>query len=403
MTRKLYEEDALLKECAGVVTACVQLQEGWGLELDQTVLFPEGGGQLSDTGWLLPEGAEEKLLSKHSLEKQGRILHQVEKPLDVGTKVQVLLNWTDRLDHMQQHCGEHLLSYAFWKLYGCNNIGFHMSERLVTIDLDKEITAEQADKAEDFANGQIWENRPVTVSHVPHTDLDKYVMRKKNEKITGLLRIVTIKDSDICTCCGTHPPFTGMLGLIKITKFEKYKGGSRVEFLCGRWALEDARAKMRYIQEVSNLLSTKEELVCASVTKLKAEVGELREKLREKTTALQQIELETLLAKPPRDSQGNLVLTAVEADYDPKAAKSMLQKLTVPKAVAAVIYQNGERVNYMFSLGEGAEADCKVIIAKANELFGGKGGGSPRFAQGGGTVSKDWQQKAGLLVEFLQQ
>jgi len=403
MTKKLYEEDSLLQNCTATVVACDKLKEGYGIELDQTVLFPEGGGQLSDTGYLMPEGTEERFLSKHSLETKGRILHQTEKALPVGSRVQVVLNWTDRLDHMQQHCGEHLLSYAFWKLYGLNNIGFHMSERLVTIDLDKEINLEQADKAEDFANAQIWENRPITVSHVPHTDLDQYVMRKKNEKITGLLRIVTIKDSDICTCCGTHPPFTGMLGLIKITKFEKYKGGSRVEFLCGRWALEDARAKMRYIQDASNLLSTKEELVCASVTKLKAEVGTLLEKLRAKTAALQEVELAKLLADPPKDSRGNLVLAAVEEDYDPKSAKYLLQKLTLAGAVAAVIYQSGERVNYMFSLGEGAAADCKVIIARANELFDGKGGGSPKFAQGGGTAAKGWQEKAWQLVEFIKQ
>ena len=141
---------------------------------------------------------------------------------------------------MQQHCGEHILSYAFFKLFGANNVGFHMNERFVTIDLDKEVTLEEAFQAEDMANRHIWEDRPVTVSYLPHTEVNKLPMRKKNEKLTGILRVVAVQDGDVCTCCGTHPTSTGVVGLVKITKIEKHKGGTRVEFLCGRWALEDA-------------------------------------------------------------------------------------------------------------------------------------------------------------------
>ena len=408
MTKKLFEADALLKECTATVTGCEKLKNGFGIELDQTVLFPEGGGQLSDKGWLVPEGLTVDTghpgLPVTFVEetKDGRILHHVDQELKVCSKVRVKLDWATRLDHMQQHTGEHILSYAFWKLYQLNNIGFHMNERLVTIDLDKEITLEQAYAAEDFANREIWANKPISIAYMPHTEVAQLAMRKKNTKLTGMLRIVAVEDGDICTCCGTHPPFTGTIGLIKITKFEKHKDGSRVEFLCGRWALEDVRRKVHYITEASNMMSTKEENVCAGIARFKEEATALREQLKQKTQALQAGELETLLKNPSRDSKGNKVLVAIEDNYDSKSAKTLYQKLTGEgKAVVAVMYANGPRINYMFGLGQGAQGDCKALIAKANELFGGKGGGKTDAAQGGATATSDWQTKAAVLKEML--
>ena len=406
MTNKLYEENSLLKTCAAEVVACDELGKGlFGVELTQTVLFPEGGGQLSDKGALvLPDGT--RLPSAHSREVKTeagvRVLHEVPSAVAVGTPVTVELDWTSRLDHMQQHTGEHILSWAFWKLYGLNNIGFHMSERLVTIDLDKEITAEQAAKAEDLANQELWADKPISMSYQPAAEAMQLPMRKKNTKLTGPVRVVAVEGGDVCTCCGTHPPRTGLVGLIKITKFYKHKGGTRVEFLCGRWALEDARAKMLVAQEASNLLSTSEEHVVEGLTKLQSEVAALRAKVREALLAAQAQTIAQLLAAPPTDSAGNKVLVAVEADYDPLAAKKMMQHLSdVPGAVVAVIYQNGERVNYAFGLGEGAQANCREMIAQANALFGGKGGGRPEGAQGGAALTPDWQEMAAQLKAWL--
>lgn len=118
-----------------------------------------------------------------------------------------------------------------------------MSEGLVTIDLDKELTPDELAQTEDFANREIWLDKPISVSYVPHTALDKYTMRKKNTRLTGTLRLVSVEGGDICTCCGTHPNRTGAVGSIRIISAEKHKQGQRISFLCGRWALEDARRK----------------------------------------------------------------------------------------------------------------------------------------------------------------
>ena len=397
MTEKLFERDSNLKTCEATVLECEQAPRGYAVVLDRTVLFPEGGGQLSDTGTI--NGAA----VKHVREAKEKIIHECAAEFPVGSKVTVQVNWQDRLDHMQQHCGEHILSYAFFKLFGANNVGFHMNERLVTIDLDKEVTLEEAFQAEDLANQHIWEDRPVTVSYLPHTELEHLPMRKKNEKLTGILRVVAVQDGDVCTCCGTHPASTGAVGLVKITKIEKHKGGTRVEFLCGRWALEDARKKMRYVQEAANMLSTKEEKVCEGIERLEDEIAELKEKLRAAVKQIQEAEIITILEDAPVNSAGCKIAAAVKDGYGPKDAKTLFGKLTdAPNTVVAVIYHNGERVNYMFGVGEGAAGDSRAIIAKANEIFGGKGGGKKESAQGGAPYADDWKEKAEKLLAELK-
>lgn len=398
VTQKLYEQNSNLKTCTATVLECEAFERDFLIVLDQTVLFPEGGGQLSDTGFI------EEAPVWHVRERNGKIQHFCKKCFSPGTRVSVKVNWQDRLDHMQQHCGEHILSHAFWKLFGANNVGFHMSERYVTIDLDKEVTWEQAYQAEDFANRQLWEDRPVTVAYKPHTELDGLPMRKKNTKLTGILRVVTVEGGDVCTCCGTHPETTGVIGIIKILRIEKHKAGTRVEFLCGRWALEDIRRKIEAVRNASNMLSIKEEDVCSGIERLETEISDLQEKVKEKTAIIQDAKVAKILREATFNRSGNKVLAAIEENFEGVAAKSLFKKLAAQtQAVAAVIYQEGARANYMIGVGPGSQVNCKEIITRANELFSGRGGGKPEAVQGSAPSTEDWRAKAELLVDYLRQ
>lgn len=380
MTEKLYEQDSMLKSCLATVLSCAEDKGGYAVVLDRTVFFPEGGGQLSDRGTL--DGVK----MTYAAQRGSEVVHYCERPLPVGAQVEAVLDWQARLDHMQQHAGEHILSHAVWKLFGANNIGFHMGERLVTIDLDKELTAAELEQAEDYANSQIWEDKPITVSYLPHTELSALVMRKKNEKLTGMLRIVTVADGDICTCCGTHPVRTGMIGLIRINRFDKHKDGIRVEFLCGRWALEDARRKNEYIWQAGRLLSMKPEGVPQGLRKLQEEVTGLNERLKAQTAKLYEFLAPQLLAQAAAD------------------AKLLLNKLLADgRTVAAVVYRSGERINFVVGSGEQTQADCRSLCSLAGGLFGGRGGGSQHFAQGGGAYGDDWRQKVLQLQQLLKE
>ena len=229
----------------------------------------------------------------------------------------------------------------------------------------------------------------------------KLPMRKKNEKLHGNLRIVSIKDGDICTCCGTHPTSTGMIGMIKILRFEKHKGGVRVEFNCGLRALRDMQLRTKTLLETSNMLSVKVEEVPAAVTKLKEEILELISKVKAKTMEIFLLQLPQIMDKAPLAVNGcKVVMVAQECDA--KEAKALMQLLSAqPKVIIGIVYRSGNRVNYQFGLGEGAQGDCKAYCLAANEIFAGKGGGSAIFAQGGGIYTSDWQEKAEKLKTII--
>lgn len=393
MTEKLFENDAYLWECEAVVTACELCKNGFAVELDKTVFFPEGGGQLSDRGKL--GGAA----VTHVAEEAGRIVHYCDKPLKVGSTVKAEVYGVVRLDHMQQHCGEHILSYAAWKLFGANNIGFHMSEGLVTIDIDKMLTADELAQVEDFANREIWLDKPISVSYVPHTDLDKYTMRKKNTKLTGTLRLVSVQDGDICTCCGTHPNRTGAVGIIHITSAEKHKQGQRISFLCGRWALEDVRRKNAVVRKTGQMLSVKIEQVPDAVARLQNEITALNARVKEKTMALYDAQLPQFLSTARVLADGSRLVIITPEECSAADAKLLLQKVTaMDNLLVGVFYAANGRVNYLFGHSANVNADCREYCQKANALFNGRGGGKPDFAQGSGANVDDWQQKAHTLM-----
>lgn len=389
MTVKLYENNSLLKSCQAVVTACTESKGKYLIELDQTVFFPDGGGQLSDKGII----SDAKVA--HVAEKNGHILHECDKPLAVGSMVEAKLDWMVRLDRMQQHLGEHILSYAFWKLFKANNVGFHMNEDNVTIDLDKEMTPEELLKAEHLTNEIIWDNRPVSVNYMDSTELEahKNEMRKFNDKLTGILRIVSVEGADICTCCGTHPPFTGMVGSVKIIRSDKHKNGCRVEFLCGRRALLDADKKNNILLSVAADFSAKPEQVPERLAKLHKEVEELHEQLKAKTLALLERGLEDKLAEAALRADGSKLLV-MALTGDGKESKLLMPRLmSLTNTVSVIFSVQPERISYVLVLGDDTSGDCRTYIKIVNEIFAGRGGGKLDCAQGGAPYCDDWQDK----------
>ena len=399
MTVKLFENNSLLKECTATVTACTEKEGQYLVELDQTVFFPEGGGQLSDKGKIAD------VIVSHVSERDGHIYHECDKPLEIGAEIKAVLDWRVRLDRMQQHLGEHLLSYACWKLFKANNIGFHMNEDDVFIDLDKELTEEELLKAELYTNEIIWENRPVHISYMDSTEAVKLKdkMRKFNSKLTGTLRIVSVEDADICTCCGTHPPFTGMLGSVKVIRHEKHKGGCRVEFVCGSRALADADKKNSTLLAVAQGLSVKPEQVPDALAKLKADLLAQLDDVKSKLLKVEEAQLQELYDNAPTNAAGTKILAVPLDGHDAKDIKVFLPKATaLEHTICLLVAAKPERISYAAALGAATEGDCRVLIKLLNEAFGGRGGGKSDCAQGGADFCVDWQEKLVGVVEKLK-
>lgn len=392
MTKELFYDDVMLRECQAVVTDCVELKKGYGIVLDQTVFFPEGGGQLSDVGSLV--AGERRVAVTHVRTKDGIIYHETAEPIAPDTQVTAVLDWQTRMDHMQQHAGEHLLSYAFWQMYGADNVGFHMQPDMVAIDLSREVTDAEAARAEEFANAQIMEDRPITARYLPHTEAAHLTTRKFNDKIAGMLRIVTIEGSDVCTCCGTHPPTTGMIGPVKIFKTEKHKEGTRVYFLCGRLAVAEIARRMSALAIAARSLSIKDEDIADGVARLADENKTLREELHAAQTELINIRAARLIAGAAPNAAGDLELTVLDDTLDPATARALAQRLAEePHASILVAYTHNDRLNYITARGTKSGLSARERLAAINKALNGKGGGKENLAQGSAPLVDGWQEK----------
>lgn len=392
-TEKLFEQDSHQTDCEARILACRPQGDVWAVVLDRTVFFPEGGGQPGDTGWI------GEVPVTDTRESEGEILHLCDAPLKEGETVTAKLDWPVRLDHMQQHTGEHILSHAVWKLFGANNVGFHMGHDAVAIDLDRPLTDAQLEEAEDFANRQIWDNRPVRAYEIDPRSAKKISLRKTTEKAVELLRIVEVEGGDRCTCCGTHVRFTGEVGMIKVIRSESHKGGVRVYFLCGGRALADYRSKNRTVAQAGAALSAKEEAIVPRIGQIKDDLVRESTLLRERSAQLMRYKARALLDGAVCGENRRAVVAA-EEELTGKEAKALLAKLTEEKDVAAaVFYPDGERLCWLI----GGSADCRYLCELANGLFSGKGGGRADFAQGSGKLTAGWQDTAlSMLVHMLR-
>lgn len=278
MTEKLYDKDSHLKEFTGTVLSCKKTGEKYTVTLNRTAFFPEGGGQQSDRGYI--GGA---YISDVQI-KNGEILHFADKPLSVGQAYDCKLDFDFRFRNMQNHSGEHIISGIVHRLYGFNNVGFHLGAEM-TMDFDGELTRRQLDEIEDLANKAVYENLPVKAYYPTDEELKQLDYRSKLD-LKENVRIVEIKGVDVCACCAPHVKATGEIGVIKILDFEKYKGGVRLLVKCGADALRDYREKYKNVLEISNLLSAKQPTVSAAVVRLneqlsaeKAEIAALKKRL----------------------------------------------------------------------------------------------------------------------------
>lgn len=379
-TVRLYEENVMQRSCEAVVMNCVELKQGFGVELDRTVFYPEGGGQLSDTGKLCY--GDKTIRIGHVREKDGHIFHEIGEPVAAGTAVKLEIDWQTRFDHMQQHCGEHLLSYGFWKLCQADNVGFHMTEEMVTIDLSHEVNAEEIRQAEAFANAQIQENRPIKTAWMEAGQAARCATRKFNDKLEGLVRVVSIEGSDACTCCGTHPPMTGMVGLVKIFKAEKHKDGTRIYFLCGRLAMEKIQKVWQELTEAVQQLSLKDEEIKLGVERLQGEIKDLQDKLSQAEERWIQAVMPQLLEKAVR-KDGLKIIEAHYADVSPGAARKLAQCLAAdPQAKVTIFCQAQGRLHYVVAQGTSVPGSCRARIAELNKEWNGRGGGKDNLAQG---------------------
>lgn len=357
--------------------------------LDRTIFFPEGGGQSCDKGTI------QGLQVVDVYEKEDIVYHKVvvieDKAIPkVGESVRLLLNWDLRFDNMQRHCGEHILSGIFFHLYGAVNRGFHMGEDNMTIDMNLEeappsgleapasITWEMAMNAEEAANKAIWSNLPVITKHIDHKDDGASLHLRKALAIEENIRIVCVGDpnnpADCVACCGTHPAYSGEVGLIKILKLENYKGMTRIHFEAGKRAYK----KLQEVYDVASRLGVS----------YSSPIEELEDKIKSFESKCQKVKEDfhtikhSVISERQEEIRAFLSEDIIIRRYsDLKAEDLMVLGRGLIKEIPKLLLIVSEDENTLLLFSNGIAVDCGKLVKENASIYNGKGGGNKESAR----------------------
>lgn len=380
MRELFYYQDAMMQQFKAHV-------ERTGIEdtrpyivLSNTAFYPTGGGQPHDTGKI-------NNLSVVDVEKvDDEIRHYVEGTIDaiknLSGEVTGIIDWERRFDHMQQHCGQHILTAAFVELFDFPTVSFHLGTELVTIDLvAAQITEEQLAKVEKRANEIVLENRPIETKWVSKEELSQYPLRK-DVSVDEDIRLVIIPDYDYNGCGGTHPTSTGQVSSIKIMGIEKMKKNTRVSFVCGNRLLSQLAMRKTVLSNVARQLSVPEEAAADALRKVFIDMKATEKALEDAGNQLLEYEAKELIA-------ASVPSGIVAASFENRSVQA-LQKLGravvshVDDGICLLVAENEDKLQFIAARGNGVEKSMKEISGAILPLINGKGGGNDAFVQGGG-------------------
>ena len=375
---KLYYSQPWLRELDTRITSQREVEGKYLVVLAETIFYPTGGGQPHDLGTI------NGIPILDVFEEDGTVFHVLPEPLE-GSSAHGVLDWPRRLDHMQQHSGQHLLSAIFQDEYGYRTESFHLGAEYCSIDITTpDLTRQEQLAAEARANELILEDLPVFTYTLQPEEFGQVPLRKIPD-LPGPLRIVEIQGFDYSPCSGTHVGKTGQIGLLKILKAERYKGMTRVYFLCGGRALEDYRRKHEICSELVAQLAVPEGEV---VERVSADL-ERRKELEKLVEELQGELLELRARELVSRSEGPFFLELPEASI-PEAQRLARAVLNLPQALVEI--NLGERLVLAHNLPAGP--NLGQLIKDQAQPLGGRGGGSP-------TAAQVYFPDPGRLQEFL--
>ncbi len=373
MTEKLYDIDSHLKEFTATVIDSYKKAEGYLTVLDRTAFFPEGGGQPSDTGYINGIRVYDVRIC------DGIIYHYTEQQLAKGEKVDARLDALRRFDFMQQHSAEHIVSGVAYKLYACENVGFHLSDEIVTLDFDKPLTKEDIAKIERLSNEAVFSNAKIKAFYPKSEELADISYRSKKE-IEGAVRIVEIEGIDACACCAPHVKNTGEIGLIKLLGTEKLRGGVRIQLKAGSRAFSDYSEKHSSVLQISNALCVKQNEVAAATERLLAQISEMKYELTGLKNKIMEQTLSTFISD--RDISA-LFLEGLGVKELQAAADALYKRLG---GIRAVLSESES--GFVFAIC-GGEVALNKFFEGFRQKFNVKGGGRNGMVQGTVIASRE--------------
>ena len=376
---KLYYENQYIKDFTAELEKVEERDGKFHVVLDKTAFFPGGGGQFCDLGTI----ENQQVIEVY--EEDGIIYHVLEKKPIKLHKLKCSIDWERRKDGMDQHLGQHVLSGCFFKLFNANTVGFHMGKEICTVDIEGYLDEAVIREGERAANEVIGDNIQVEFLLPDKRELKKLGLRRALPNTNEQIRVVKIGDLDINACCGVHPRSTIELRIIKIRRWEKHKGATRIEYVAGKRAIEDSFKKDRFATSICRFLNGSEEEALNGIKNLNDKLKEAldkNKKLSEEVAVYQVKEMVELGEKV-----GNTrVVKRIFENEDVKQVNKVVAKIVDnPNTLALVAVTAGERANLIFAASKDFKGiSMNDLLKDAITLIDGKGGGSSYQAQGGG-------------------
>ena len=428
-TLRMYWEDSYATEFSGTVMDVWQEAGRLFVVLDRTLFYPEGGGQPSDQGIIVPIASMLSLEAKDAeqlysvigvSENNGKVIHvldsQAKSWLSLGQTVYGKIDYEHRFDLMQQHTGQHILSRAFEEICGAKTVGFHLGTEYVSVDLEVHSIADDVlMRVEDLANEIVFRNLPVRVVEYEQSQVPSDI-RRRIPTDSPKIRVVYVDDFDACACGGTHVRATGEVGIIKINEIDRAHSGVRVVFRCGKRALRDLREKEQILFDTAHIFSVGyRDLYDAALLQIERS-SELTKAVQALKKELLAYEIESLVEEADAKADTNLLdedhsvfVKRVEGK-DIGDLKSMCREVAEATNSIAVLFSCAPRFFLVVAspFGESDSRGCiraSTIVENLGKKWGIKGGGTPQVAQMGSKeqVDKSEDEVREVLLEVFDE
>lgn len=385
MTCRLYYDDPYLKEFDAVVEECVPTDDGFLLRLNQSAFYPTSGGQPYDTGDLSGAAVLDVFV-----DKDGEVWHKIDRSFEIGAAVHGRIDWERRFDHMQQHAGEHMLANAAWRILGGMTIGLHLGVDVSSIDMTlpegkTHATEEELHALEDDVNSRIQRDVPIRQWFPSEEELTQLPLRKP-PTVSEHVRVVQIGELEFCACGGTHPSSAGQIGLVKIVDARPSRGKLRLSFVCGQRAYRLLREHYELLHQTADMLSTSVSQLPTIVDNMNTQIKDLTRELAAAQKELLFQRADQMLSAAETAKDGTRVIAEIIRG-DVNTVRELAVNLAQNENCAVILgADTGKNIAYVLCRNQSVSANMGAILSAAAKQCGGKGGGKPDFAQGGGTA-----------------
>lgn len=374
---RLYYEDSHIGRFYAQVKDCTAMDGRFGIVLDRTAFFPEGGGQYGDTGRLLlcenppmKKGREIRIVD--TVEKEGHIIHLSAKPVEPGTQVEGQIDMAVRFDRMQQHTAEHIVSGIICRRWNCQNVGFHLGEDVSTMDFDADLSKEELALAERLANAAVWADLAVEQKFPSPDELQRMEYRSKIDMAEDV-RLIQIPGVDLCACCAPHVSRTGEVGMIRLVAGQRYKGGTRVSMLAGGRALGHSVEMDGQIGQITRLLSVPAKDTAGGVEKL-------LQKMKDMQAQLDKVQLQLAQARAAL-WKDEMAVILFEQEMNERYMRDFMNELQSTGVRLCALFAGTEGAGYRFVIGL-KEGCSDELAAELRSRFHAKCGGRDKMIRG---------------------